>query len=381
MKTIRKTNTSTDVSRSAITPNVEASCLTIAYLNCHGQTKLDQIKQAQIEDFVKKCKIDILHCQEINIDENSFSSCYFMLSNFTIYSNNSINGYGTSSFVHNDLNVENVKVDTEGRAIIFNVGDLTFGNIYLKSGTDNDSRSSREQYCSETLPQLFVNIKESGTIGGDWNCCTERIDSTHNYESRHSPSLKRLINVFQLSDTYRSLHQGTQTFSRFYNRNRRSGGPQTEVGASRIDRSYFWGGIKVEEASYISVAFSDHLSYVTKVTLPDNQQKMLSPKVKPFYKTSPDVVQDTMFKTWLQEAMEDWKEAKESIPILTWWEHIVKPGIRSLAMARSRMINQERRRELNSLMIQQSFLTKEIQAGDQDLLGELWDLQRSLQRK
>ena len=379
MKTTRKTNTSTDVSRSAIIPNIEASCLTIAYLNCHGQTKLTKVKQAQIEDFVKKQKVDILHCQEINIDQDSFNSCYFISSNFTIYSNNSLNGYGTSSLVHNDLNVENIKVDTEGRAIIFNIGNITFGNMYLKAGTDNDSRTSREQYCSEILPQLFLNVKESGTVGGDWNCCTERVDSTHNHESKHSPSLKRMINVFHLTDTYRSLHKGTKAFSRFYNRNRRGGGNQTEVGASRIDRSYFWGGVKVEEASYISVAFSDHLAYVTKLSVPENQQKMLSPKVRPCFKTSPDVVQDQMFKMWLLEAMEDWKEAKERIPILTWWEHIVKPGIRSLAMARGRMINQERRRELNSLMIQQSFLTKEIQAGDQELLGELWDLQGRIQ--
>ena len=43
-------------------------------MNIHGQTGLDESKQAQIENFIKSYKIDILNCQEINIDENSFKN-------------------------------------------------------------------------------------------------------------------------------------------------------------------------------------------------------------------------------------------------------------------------------------------------------------------
>ena len=42
----------------------------IAYMNIHGQTGLKETKQSQIENFLKVHKIDILHCQEINISED-----------------------------------------------------------------------------------------------------------------------------------------------------------------------------------------------------------------------------------------------------------------------------------------------------------------------
>ena len=51
------------------------STLTIAYMNVRGQTGMDIVKQLQIENFLKFYKIDILHCQEINILQDSFNSC------------------------------------------------------------------------------------------------------------------------------------------------------------------------------------------------------------------------------------------------------------------------------------------------------------------
>ena len=61
-----------------------------AYLNVHGQTGLPVTKQKQIEDFIRRNKIDILHCQEINIDEETFSQCNFITSNYNILQNNAL---------------------------------------------------------------------------------------------------------------------------------------------------------------------------------------------------------------------------------------------------------------------------------------------------
>ena len=73
-----------------------------AFLNVHGQTGLPVTKQKQIEDFIHRNKIDILHCQEINIDEDSFSQCKLW-------------------------------------------------EMYLHSDTDGVSRGARENDCSETI--------------------------------------------------------------------------------------------------------------------------------------------------------------------------------------------------------------------------------------
>ena len=136
--------------------------INIAYLNLHGQSRFSEAKQKQIEDFISKHSIDILHCQEANIHEESFNQCSYIRSNFSIISNNAINKYGTASIVKNSLTADNIKTDTIGRAIFFDIGNTTFGNVYLHSGTDGLSRGARENFCSERLPQLMLNCKENG---------------------------------------------------------------------------------------------------------------------------------------------------------------------------------------------------------------------------
>ena len=65
--------------------------LKIAFMNIRGQTGLTNTKQLQIESFIIREKIDILHLQEINISEDSFSSCNTISSSFNIISNNAAN--------------------------------------------------------------------------------------------------------------------------------------------------------------------------------------------------------------------------------------------------------------------------------------------------
>ena len=102
--------------------------LTIAYLNIHGQTGLPVTKQKQIEDFIIRNRIDILHCQEIDINEESFSQCYYLAANYNILKNNALNKYGTATFVKNIFTAENIRTDILGRSIFFNIEDLTLGN-------------------------------------------------------------------------------------------------------------------------------------------------------------------------------------------------------------------------------------------------------------
>ena len=99
--------------------------LTIGYLNLRAQTGLPVAKQLQIEAFAKYNQYDVLHLQEANIDEETFSSCNFIENSYNIIENNAINKYGTASLVKSDLIVENIRCDSEGRLIIFDIGNLT----------------------------------------------------------------------------------------------------------------------------------------------------------------------------------------------------------------------------------------------------------------
>ena len=63
----------------------------------------------------------------------------------------------------------------DGRVIIFDIGYMTLGNLYLPSGTDAASRSNRENYFSEIIPQLLVDRQDMGIVGGDMNCIMRRL--------------------------------------------------------------------------------------------------------------------------------------------------------------------------------------------------------------
>ena len=235
-------------------------------------------KQKQIEDFISRENIDILHLQEINIEEDTFSQCNYVLSNYHVVQNNAINKYGTASIIRSNFHPENIKMDTNGRCIFFDISGITLGNIYFHSGTDAISRSGREKLCSEIIPDLLLDCKDSGCWGGDFNCITKEEDCTHNPESKTSPSLKRLLQAFSMTDSYRVLFPDTSCYSRYYNR---AGG---DMGASRIDRDYHWGNIKVVNARYEAVAFTDHLAHKLVLQPPVDMMHFLSPKSKPFFR-------------------------------------------------------------------------------------------------
>ena len=188
--------------------------ISLAYMNIRGQTGLDECKQVQIENFLKSYKIDILNCQEINVNDDSFNNCGFINSSYSIISNNAQNKYGTCCFVSNCFNFENVKFDTKGRIIVFDIGDITFSNVYLPSGSDATMKNDRENYIAETLPQMLINSKNFGCTGGDWNCIAEVRDSTKNANCKVSNSLKRLIKTFGLVDSFRQLYPNSSEYSR-----------------------------------------------------------------------------------------------------------------------------------------------------------------------
>ena len=66
-----------------------------------------------------------------------------------------------------------------------------------------------------------------------------------------------------LIDSYRKLWPKTQVFSHYY-------GIGGNWGGTRIDRAYHYGNIVPIEATYKSVAFSDHRCLVIKYRLPDS---------------------------------------------------------------------------------------------------------------
>ena len=54
------------------------SVLRVLYINIRGQSKFSLEKQLQLTDLIRHYKSDIIHLQEIDIDENVFEHCSFI---------------------------------------------------------------------------------------------------------------------------------------------------------------------------------------------------------------------------------------------------------------------------------------------------------------
>ena len=146
-------------------------------------------------------------------------------------------------------------------------------------------------------------------------------------------------------------------------------------GATRIGRNYHFGEVKVVEAKYLPLAFSDHFAHIVKISLPEPLARILSPRSRPTFKLRAEVIMEELFQGRLAEAMESWVRVKhfqgQDTDTLLWWEMLVKPGIKKLGIDRSKEINKAKREELTLLLLRQVNLVKKIQHGQGARLGEL----------
>ena len=334
-------------------------------MNIHGQTKLPTVKQLQIQDFIKYNHVDILHMQECEIGEDTFASCDTISSNFNLISNNSENQYGTASLVRSDLSFQNVRCDTSGRGIVFDIGTVSFGNFYLQSGTDSYSRANRESFCAITIPNLITNSQPSGCLGGDFNMIINKQDATAHPAAKMSPTFQKIVQTFEWVDSFRVLHPTEKQFSRYY-------GDSRSEGATRIDRSYHYGDITIKKAIYLPIAFSDHHAHLVTVEVPNPFSKLLCPRPKPAFRIKTEVVQDKFFQQQLAEQMTIWQNVRSfGLPVLPWWESLVKPGIKKLAQKRSRELNKLSKEEFNLLRLRQGYLNRKLLKGETWRLGAL----------
>ena len=136
--------------------------------------------------------------------------------------------------MRNDLVAENIRCDTNGRVIVFDILGITFGNFYLPSGTDAISKNNRKNYFGEIIPNMLINCKTTGFVGGDLNCIIRSQDATNNPNSKMSSCLSRLTKSFLWTDSFLAINPHMQAYSRFYD-------IKGVVGASRIDRQYHRG--------------------------------------------------------------------------------------------------------------------------------------------
>ena len=274
---------------------MKMASIKVGSLNCQGQTKMSLAKQLFLQDILRIYNFDILCTQETLIENDTFENCDYILNNFTIITNNSLNNFGTAVFVRNTFDILDVKFDTEGQIIVFNIQNITFGNIYAKAGTDNESRKHRENMFCDTLPNMLRLRKSKTILCGDWNSIIEKRDCTHYPDSKISPSLKKLVQVIEVRDDFRTIYGNNIKFSRHYKKQ------GSKEGGSRIDRSYSSGGITPIMSNYHPVAMSDHSLLEVIYEFNEPFDILHIPKSKIPFKICPEVVRNSDFCSEIEE--------------------------------------------------------------------------------
>jgi hypothetical protein len=121
------------------------------------------------------------------------------------------------------------------------------------------------------------------------------------------------------------------------------------------------------------------MSHVISIKLSDSLSKLKCPKTRPLFKIKPNVAADPVFKERLTDNMVHWQEVRRlGVSTLTWWEYMVKPGIKKLAIERGKEINKDKRSVLNLLLLRQGYLTRKVQLGFLEKLTELKTVQLNI---
>ena len=228
---------------------------------------------------------------------------------------------------------------------------MSLVNLYLHSGTDQESRILREDFINN-IPNVLLYKKKNGLLGGDMNSIVDKKDALNYPEQKMSKCFKKLINLYELSDTFRHIYPHSKQFSRYYVW-------KGKEGATRIDRCYSWGNMRVQEAEYLVVSFSDHLAHV--ITLDTSSIKSLNNhRKRSLYKIKHFVIEDVIFQSNVRNSFQEWLILKDGLSPTFWWENIVKPGIKYIALSREKEINRQRRRKLAALQLRLSFHLKTL---------------------
>ena len=317
----------------------------IAFINTYGQSGLSDQKLLELESFIENNRLDIVCLQETDVKEETFLQCN-ILSRFEPIINNNKSGYGTCTLVRKTFTPENVIKDTEGRLISVDIEGISFVNVYLQSGTDKESKNEREEYISN-IPNILLYKQKDGIFGGDLNSIVEKKDSLNYPEQKMSKCFTKLINIYKMKDSYRLLYPHTKQFSRYYVW-------KGKEGATRIDRCYSWGNVRVKQAEYLAVSFSDHLAHVVTFSTP-TIQKLNNSKRKSVYKIKHHIIDDDIFQQNIKSEFQAWVALKDGLSPTFWWENVVKPGIKEQALTREKEINKERRRKIAALQLRLSY--------------------------
>ena len=96
----------------------------------------------------------------------------------------------------------------------------------------------------------------------------------------------------------------------------------------------------------------------------------ICPKSVPLFRIKVEVIQDQLFQKCLSETMACWQHVRSfGLDVMSWYENVVKPGVRKLAQKRSREMFKVKQEELNLLRLMQAYFNRKLILGDSGRLA------------
>ena len=163
-------------------------------------------------------------------------------------------------------------IDSEGRFIQADFGNLSVISLYLPSGTSGEERQNFKYKAMHYFEKWLCNARKSGRefiICGDWNIAHKEID-LKNWKSNQKNSgflpaerewITRIFQELGFVDVFRSLNQNTEQYTWWSNRGRSW---EKNVGW-RIDYQVATPDIASKataESIFRGQRFSDHASLI-----------------------------------------------------------------------------------------------------------------------
>ena len=226
---------------------------------------------------------------------------------------------GVAILYKSTLPVQEVRVLEPGRIQLLQlIGDGFPQILNLYAPTGNNFRDARRTFYGETI---LRNLRLRGNLPiliGDFNCVTNRIDTTENFNLKKCEALSDLVNLFGYSDGFRTLYPNDIQFTFV----------RPHMAPSRLDRVYLpplWKE-KVMEVNHFPT-LSDHKGL--EVTL-DAQAPVRQPRVpSPYWKLNACILQEVEFMEKFRMFWEILVEAVDpQASVSSWWEEVAKPEIR-----------------------------------------------------
>jgi exonuclease III len=273
-------------------------------------------------NFCRDGNFDVVGLQEV-----AFHSCPIIESCYHFLSNVGPNKNGTAFLVKHGLDHSRLLLDPDGRLMSIDLNSFTVINIYAPSG--KQAKEERNNFLRRTIPAYASTTRLPLVLIGDFNCVDD-IQDRKQTKSQSCPSkiinlaLKEMIEGLELIDIWKKLKK-TEPGHTFHHHG----------GSSRLDRIYaskaFADNFRSICLQHLSI--SDHQSIQSSFTCNLNIPHLAKSTVG-LWKMNVLILLEEGF----QRTVIDFIEQCSSHPlrlsnVANWWESVLKPGIRRIAIA------------------------------------------------